>query len=265
MKKLFLAVIATAVLAGCKTSPTGRTQIALYSDQQMSQMGQASFAEMKKTQSVNADPAVNSYVKCIAEDVISVLPSEYAKQSWEVVVFNEDSANAFALPGGYIGVHTGLLKVAVNQDQLATVLGHEVAHVIAEHSNERVSQSALLETGMQVGGAALDMGNVQYRGEIMQALGLGAQYGVVLPFSRSHESEADIVGLELMAKAGFNPEQSVSLWQNMSAAAGSTPPEFMSTHPAPGNRIKELQKHMSEALKAQQAARAKGKTPQCKL
>ncbi|WOC27577.1 M48 family metallopeptidase [Pseudoalteromonas sp. N1230-9] len=265
MKKLVMAVLVTTILAGCKTSPTGRTQIALYSDQQMSQMGQASFAEMKKTQPINSDPRVNNYVKCIANDVIAVLPQEYANQSWEVVVFEEDSANAFALPGGYIGVHTGLLKVATNQEQLATVLGHEVAHVIAEHSNERVSQNSLLQTGLQVGGAALDMGNVQYRGEIMQALGLGAQYGVVLPFSRSHESEADIVGLDLMAEAGFNPEQSVSLWQNMSAAGGSGTPEFMSTHPSPGNRIKELQKHMPDALKAQQTARAKGKTPQCKL
>ncbi|MGO2075919.1 MAG: M48 family metallopeptidase, partial [Pseudoalteromonas sp.] len=173
MKKLVLAALAAAVLVGCKTSPTGRTQIALYSDQEMSEMGQQSFADMKKNQKVNSDPKVNAYVRCIADDVIAVLPNQYATQKWEVVVFEEPSANAFALPGGFIGVHTGLLDVAVNQDQVATVLGHEVGHVIAEHSNERVSQNSLLQTGMQVGGAALDMGNIQYRGEIMQALGLG--------------------------------------------------------------------------------------------
>ncbi|WP_404339537.1 M48 family metallopeptidase [Pseudoalteromonas mariniglutinosa] len=265
MKKLILAVLASAVLVGCKTSPTGRTQIALYSDQQMNQMGQASFADMKKNQAINKDAKVNAYVKCIADDVIAVLPEQYAKQKWEVVVFEEPSANAFALPGGYIGVHTGLLKVAVNQDQVATVLGHEVGHVIAEHSNERVSQSSLLQTGMQLGGVALDMGNVQYRGEIMQALGLGAQYGVVLPFSRSHESEADLIGLELMAKAGFDPQQSVALWQNMSKAGSGNTPEFMSTHPAPGNRIKKLQDNMSIALNEQRSASANGKNPQCKL
>lgn len=265
MKKLVLAALAAAVLVGCKTSPTGRTQVALYSDQEMSQMGQQSFADMKKNQKINNDPKVNAYVKCIADDVIAVLPNEYAKQKWEVVVFEEPSANAFALPGGFIGVHTGLLDVAVNQDQVATVLGHEVGHVIAEHSNERVSQNSLLQTGLQVGGAALDMGNVQYRGEIMQALGLGAQYGVILPFSRSHESEADIIGLDLMAQAGFDPKESVTLWQNMSQAGSGGTPEFMSTHPAPGNRIKELQAKMPEALNEQKSASSKGKNPQCKL
>lgn len=265
MKKLVLAVLATAVLAGCKTSPTGRTQIALYSDQQMSQMGQQSFAQMKETQKVNKDPAVNAYVKCITKDVIAVLPQQYASQNWEVVVFEDDSANAFALPGGYIGVHTGLLNVAKNQHQLATVIGHEVGHVIAEHSNERVSQSSLLQTGMQVGSAALDIGDVKYRNEIMQGLGLGAQFGIILPFSRSHESEADIIGLDLMAKAGFNPKESVTLWQNMSQAGGGATPEFMSTHPAPGNRIKELQANMSGAVVAKNNANKSGKTPACKL
>ncbi|MFQ3258910.1 MAG: putative Zn-dependent protease [Gammaproteobacteria bacterium] len=265
MKKLVLAVLATAVLAGCKTSPTGRTQIALYSDQQMSEMGTASFAEMKASQPINKDAKTNSYVNCIAEKVVAVLPKEYASQNWEVVVFEDESANAFALPGGYIGVHTGLLKIATNQDQLATVLGHEVGHVIAEHSNERVSQSSILDTGMQLGSAALEMGNIQYRNEIMQGLGLGAQYGVVLPFSRSHESEADTIGLDLMAQAGFNPQESVTLWENMSAAGSGTTPEFLSTHPAPSNRIKNLQAQMSKALSEQSTAKAQGKNPQCTL
>jgi len=265
MKKLVLAVIATAVLAGCKTSPTGRTQIALYSDQQMSEMGTASFADMKKNQPINKDPKTNTYVNCIANKVIAVLPNEYASQNWEVVVFEDDSANAFALPGGYIGVHTGLLKIATNQDQVATVLGHEVGHVIAEHSNERVSQSSLLSTGMQLGSVALEMGNVQYRNEIMQGLGLGAQYGVVLPFSRSHESEADTIGLELMAQAGFNPKESVTLWQNMSQAGSGATPEFLSTHPAPTSRIENLQSQMTKALSEQSSANSQGKRPQCTL
>ena len=265
MKKLVLAVLASAVLVGCKTSPTGRTQIALYSDQQMSQMGTASFAQMKKNQPVNKDPKVNSYVNCITDKVVAVLPTDYASQNWEVVVFEDESANAFALPGGYIGVHTGLLKIATNQDQLATVLGHEVGHVIAEHSNERVSQSSILQTGMKVGSAALEMGNVQYRNEIMQGLGLGAQYGVVLPFSRSHETEADVIGLDLMAQAGFNPKESVTLWQNMSQAGSGATPEFLSTHPAPTSRIANLQSQMDKALSEQKAAKAQGKNPQCKL
>jgi len=265
MKKLVLALVATAVLAGCKTSPTGRTQIAIYSDQQMSEMGTASFADMKKNQPINKDSKTNTYVNCIAEKVIAVLPNEYASQNWEVVVFEDDSANAFALPGGYIGVHTGLLKIATNQDQVATVLGHEVGHVIAEHSNERVSQSSLLSTGMQLGSVALEMGNVQYRNEIMQGLGLGAQYGVVLPFSRSHESEADTIGLDLMAKAGFNPKESVTLWENMSKAGSGATPEFLSTHPAPTSRINNLQSQMTKALSEQSTANSQGKRPQCSL
>lgn len=265
MKKLVLALVATAVLAGCKTSPTGRTQIALYSDQQMSEMGTASFADMKKNQPFNKNPKTNAYVNCIAEKVIAVLPNEYASQNWEVVVFEDDSANAFALPGGYIGVHTGLLKIATNQDQVATVLGHEVGHVIAEHSNERVSQSSLLSTGMQLGSVALEMGNVQYRNEIMQGLGLGAQYGVILPFSRSHESEADTIGLDLMAKAGFNPKESVTLWENMSTAGSGATPEFLSTHPAPTSRINNLQSQMTKALSEQSTANSQGKRPQCSL
>jgi predicted Zn-dependent protease len=228
-------------------------------------MGTASFADMKKNQPINKNPKTNTYVNCIAEKVIAVLPNEYASQNWEVVVFEDDSANAFALPGGYIGVHTGLLKIATNQDQVATVLGHEVGHVIAEHSNERVSQSSLLSTGMQLGSVALEMGNVQYRNEIMQGLGLGAQYGVVLPFSRSHESEADTIGLDLMAKAGFNPKESVTLWENMSKAGSGATPEFLSTHPAPTSRINNLQSQMTKALSEQSTANSQGKRPQCSL
>ncbi|MFY8272714.1 M48 family metallopeptidase [Pseudoalteromonas sp. SSDWG2] len=264
MKKVVLALAAAAVIAGCKTSPTGRTQVTLYSDSQMSQLGAASFADMKQKQKINTNSATNAYVQCIADAVISVLPQKYAQQQWEVVVFEEDSANAFALPGGYIGVHTGLLKIAKNQDQLASVIGHEVGHVIAEHSNERASQSQMLQTGMQLGAVAMDMGEIGYRNEIMAALGLGAQYGVVLPFSRTHESEADEVGLELMAKAGFEPQQSVALWQNMAQSGGATPPEFLSTHPSPSSRINDLQKRMASANALYQDAYNKGNRPQCR-
>lgn len=132
--------------------------------------------------------------------------------------------------------------------------------MIAEHSNERVSQSSILQTGMKVGSAALEMGNVQYRNEIMQGLGLGAQYGVVLPFSRSHETEADVIGLDLMAQAGFNPKESVTLWQNMSQTGSGATPEFLSTHPAPTSRIANLQSQMSKALSEQKQLKHKVKS-----
>lgn len=264
MKKILTALAITLVLTGCKTSPTGRTQITLYSEQKMDEMGVASFAQMKEQQAIEADKAINSYVRCIADNLIAQLPTEYANQQWEVVVFEDDSANAFALPGGKIGVHTGLLEVAKNQHQLAAVMGHEVGHVIAQHANERVSQNSLLQFGLQASNVALQMGDIQYRDAIMQGLGVGAQFGVALPFSRSHESEADIIGLELMAKAGFEPQGSVELWQNMAAVSGERPPEFMSTHPAPQSRIANLKNGMISANELKQLAWQAGYKPQCK-
>ncbi|AZZ97745.1 M48 family metallopeptidase [Pseudoalteromonas sp. R3] len=265
MNKKLLAIAAMAItLAGCKTSPTGRTQIALYSEQQMDKMGVASFEQMKQEQTIENDAKINGYVKCIADALIAQLPAQYAQQQWEVVVFKEPSANAFALPGGKIGVHTGLLKVAQNQHQLAAVMGHEVGHVIAEHANERVSQNSLLQLGLQAGNAALEMGNVQYRNAIMQGLGLGAQYGIALPFSRSHESEADVIGLDLMAKAGFKPQGAVELWQNMEKAGGERPMEFLSTHPSPENRIALLQSKMAQANTLAEDANKQGRSPACR-
>ncbi|KAF7774013.1 hypothetical protein PCIT_a0387 [Pseudoalteromonas citrea] len=265
MKKIISILAIALLMSGCKTSPTGRTQIALYSDQKMNEMGSASFEQMKKEQAIETDPTMNAYVKCIATHLIAELPSNYANQEWEVVVFKEPSANAFALPGGKIGVHTGLLNVAKDQNQLAAVMGHEVGHVIAEHSNERVSQNSLLQFGLQASNTALQMGNIEYRNAIMQGLGLGAQYGVALPFGRTHESEADVIGLDLMAKAGFEPEGSVALWKNMEAASsGERPPEFMSTHPAPQSRIANLTSKMDEASKLKRVAWQSGKKPQCK-
>jgi predicted Zn-dependent protease len=265
MKKTLIALVTLAAIAGCKTSPTGRTQIALYSDSEMNTMGVQSFKQLKEQKPINSDKKVNRYVQCVADNVISVLPKKYAAQQWEVVVFEDDSANAFALPGGKIGVHTGLLKIATNQDQLATVLGHEVGHVIAEHSNERASQGNLLQYGMQATNAVLQTQNVKYQAQIMSALGMGAQYGVVLPFSRTHETEADNVGLDLMAKAGFNPKESVTLWQNMSKAGSGATPEFLSTHPAPTSRISELRARMPAAMKFKNAAAQSGLKPGCKI
>ncbi|WP_125716390.1 M48 family metallopeptidase [Pseudoalteromonas rubra] len=263
-KKIMAAVAIAVTLMGCKTSPTGRTQIALYSEQKMDEMGTASFEQMKQEQTIEQNAKTNRYVQCVADALIAQLPVQYAQQQWEVVVFKEPSANAFALPGGKIGVHTGLLSVAKDQHQLAAVMGHEVGHVIAQHANERVSQNSLLQIGLQAGNVALEMGNVQYRNAIMQGLGLGAQYGVMLPFSRSHESEADVIGLDLMAKAGFNPQGAVELWQNMDKAGGERPAEFLSTHPSPENRIALLQSKMTQANSKAAEAKRQGRNPVCK-
>jgi predicted Zn-dependent protease len=265
MKKLIIVAAISAVLFGCKSSPTGRTQIAMYSDAQMSQLGSQSFDQLKQTMKVNKDAATNRYVNCVAEKVIATLPANFAKQTWEVVVFEEQSANAFALPGGKIGVHTGLLNVATNQHQLAAVLGHEVGHVIGQHSNERLTAAGIKDVGMQVADVLSRSAENTYHAETMGLLGLATEYGGMLPFSRLHESEADEIGLDLMAKAGFNPEQSVSLWENMSKAGGATPPEFLSTHPSPLTRIKDLNSNMAAAKQTQQAALQTVAPPNCKL
>jgi len=236
-------LLAVVGLTACSASPTGRNQLLLFSDQDMSQLGATSFEQMKKEQPISKDAKTNAYVQCVANSITQHIPKQKGFSEWEVVVFDSDQVNAFALPGGKIGVYTGLLKVAKNQDQLATVIGHEVAHVLADHSNERLSQSQIANTGLQLTSIAVGASEYkQYQGVTMAALGLGVQYGVILPYGRTQESEADIVGLDYMAKAGFNPNQSVDLWKNMAkASGGSAPPELLSTHPSHNTRIKDLQ------------------------
>ncbi|OAD22321.1 peptidase, M48 family [Candidatus Thiomargarita nelsonii] len=200
-------------------------------------------------------------MNCIANAILQV--SNSPKQ-WEIVVFRDDSANAFALPGGKIGVHTGLLKMAKNQHQLAAVIGHEIAHVLARHSNERASQHFLLQTGMVLA-QALSNPRSQKAKMWMAVLGVGTQLGILLPYSRIHESEADEMGLYLMAKAGFDPRESVKLWQNMGRANGKQGPEFLSTHPSHNTRITRLRRAMGRAMAFYRQATAKGKNPNCRL
>ena len=268
MKKLvILQMFLILFLFACATSPMGRKQFILIGDDQMNKMGVASFQQLKTSSTVSTNSSAQKYVKCVANAIVNELPNQWKQQAWEIVVFDDDTANAFALPGGKIGVHTGLLKVAKNQDQLATVIGHEVAHVLSRHGAERVSQQMGLQVAMQATDAISrnQMGAGGNQQVLMTALGIGAQFGVLLPFSRSHESEADLYGLDLMAKAGFNPRQSVNLWQNMAQASGSSQsPEFMSTHPDPENRIKKLSSYMQHALTLQQQAHAAGKNQRCK-
>ncbi|KOO15885.1 Zn-dependent protease [Vibrio xuii] len=235
-------VVTTLAIAACSASPTGRNQLLLFSDSDMSSLGAQSFDQMKKDQKVSTDKKKNAYVQCVTQAITKHVPPQPGFNQWEVVVFDSEQVNAFALPGGKIGVYTGLLDVAVNQDQLATVIGHEIAHVLADHSNERLSQSQIANAGLQITNLALGSSEYsQYTGVTMAALGLGVQYGVLMPYGRTQESEADIVGLELMAKSGFDPNQSVDLWKNMAkASGGQQPPELLSTHPSHSTRIEDL-------------------------
>ncbi|MCK9563171.1 MAG: M48 family metallopeptidase, partial [Bacteroidales bacterium] len=198
-----VALGASLLLAACATSPTGRSQIILVSDAEMAQMGAQAFDQLKKETPPTRNSSVSSYVNCVAN---AITPHVEGRYSWEVEVFEDDSVNAFALPGGKIGVNTGLLKAAQNQHQLAAVVGHEIAHVIARHSAARVSNQLATQMGVTAVAAGTGMDP--------QLIGMGADLLVTLPYSRGDETEADILGLDYMARAGFDPRESVALWQN---------------------------------------------------
>lgn len=249
-------------LSACSTSPTGRQQLKLYSSAQLADMGSQTFDAMKAEQKVSLKKVENQFVTCVANNITQFVPQSVFAGKWELVVFDDPQVNAFALPGGKIGVYTGLLEVTENQHQLAAVIGHEIGHVIAEHGNERMSSSTLIGVGMDVTNQLLETNQIANNNLIMAAIGVGVQVGVQLPFSRTHESEADLIGLDLMAKAGFKPQESVKLWENMSAASGGQrQAEFLSTHPSPDSRIIKLQQNMAPAQALFASAQNK---PQCK-
>ncbi|HET7315350.1 MAG TPA: M48 family metallopeptidase [Salinisphaera sp.] len=251
MTRLLAIVLAAAALAGCATSPTGRSQLMLFGQQKLDVLGNKSFAELKQQTPIDNNAADNRFVKCVAHAIISTpgVSEAAGTDDWDIKVFKSDQINAFALPGGNIGVYSGLLPVTRNGAQLAAVIGHEVGHVIAGHPNERMSEQYATQGGLAILSAFLGGAGGASSQAIMSALGVGAQVGILLPFSRAQESEADIIGLELMARAGFDPRQSVQLWQNMSAAAnGQEPTEFLSTHPSNDDRIQALRAHMDEAM-----------------
>jgi predicted Zn-dependent protease len=264
-----IATVAGLLLltAACATTMTGRKQLVLINDSKMDEMGVAAFADLKKEGKVASDPATDAYVHCVADAIIAVVPAGGATPKdgkWEVVVFEDDTPNAFALPGGKIGVHTGMLEVATTAGQLAAVLGHEVGHVLLRHGNERLSHSVAAQSIMEASSAAASLRQPEYHDAIVGGLGVGVQYGVLLPFSRKHENEADTVGQRFMAEAGFNPAEAVELWRKMQeASAGKEPPQWMSTHPASSTRIENLKASLPEAKRLYAKARVDGKAPRC--
>ena len=253
-------------LTACAVSPTGRKQFILpnYTDSEMGQMGATAFTELQKKQKLDKDAKTNAYVSCVAHAILASLPGDEGK-GWEIKVFQDDTPNAFALPGKKIGVHSGILKVAKNQDQLATVIGHEVGHVLAHHGAERLSQQTAAQGALLIGAIIAGTSDNTNKGLIMGALGAGVTYGVLMPFSRTQESEADMIGLKLMAKAGFDPDQSIVLWRNMAAADKSKTPEFLSTHPSDQARMSALNRALPEAEADAQEARYQGRHPDCKM
>ena len=256
--KLLLTCLLVTLATACTTSPLDRRQVVFYSDADMARQGEAAYRQMQQEVPIATDANQTSFIQCVADHVIDALhPSQRGDFTWEVTVFDDDQANAFALPGGKIGVYNGLLDVAVNQDQLAAVMAHEVGHVLANHSNERASQSTLRSAGLA---AARILGASDTTVELIDQ---GAQLGIFLPFNRTQEAEADVIGIMLMAEAGFDPQQSILLWENMNAVGGPRPPEFLSTHPSPDTRISGLQSMLPGAYELRDAARSRGRYPDC--
>lgn len=246
--------------SGCETNPyTGRSQLLMTSVAEEMQMGAQAYSQVKNDPKVrqSQDPREVEPVKRVTSRIIEAAKrskyAEMAKQfQWEVTVIKDDKTmNAFALPGGKIAVYTGIFPVAKTEAGLAAVLGHEVTHALARHGAERMSQGELTNAALQVIGAAAGasgMNPVLSQGA-MAALGAGAQVGVLLPFSRSHESEADYIGILLAADAGYDPRESVHLWERMEQlSGGGGPSEFLSTHPGHETRIAQLKKWMPEAM-----------------
>lgn len=255
-------------LAACATttSPTGRTQyVGAVSQAQLEQMGAQAFAEAKAANPQSKDGGQTAYVGCVIRAVAAQLPAPWNGVRWDYALFQNDEANAWALPGGKIGVYTGIFKVAKNQDELAAVIAHEIGHVVSRHHDERITRQVYAQTGLGVAGA---LAGSRYGEAAQQTTGqLGGallQGAFLLPNSRAQESEADVVGQELMAKAGFDPEGAVALWRNMAAAGGGRPPQWLSTHPDPASRLRELQARAAGLIPIMQASRKQGHTPRCR-
>jgi predicted Zn-dependent protease len=259
MSRFVILPIIALFLSGCATSPLGNSQLLLFSPDQVAQMGGMAFQHTKEQTPVSQNKKLNQYIRCVANAIIHELHTSYA---WEVRVFDSAEVNAFALPGGKVGIYTGILKVAENQHQLAAVIGHEIAHVLANHPNARLSREYATEMGLSAL-SVLSGGPSAGRNQILGLLGVGAKVGVLLPYERGQESEADLLGLDFMAQAGFDPRESILLWRNMAHSGGQKPPEFISTHPSDESRIHTLEQAIPKALDLYEGAHARGLNPQC--
>lgn len=239
------------VLVACQTVPyTGRSQLQLLSESQEASMGLQTYRQILKKSRLSPDPILNEQLTRVGRRI--AVATGKPNLRWEFKVI-EDSRqiNAFALPGGKVAVYTGLLPVTQDDAGLAAVLGHEIAHVIARHGGERVSQGLLVQVGLSATTVALSRGDPQMVRRVSSLLGAGAAVGLILPWSRQQESEADHLGLIYMAKAGYDPRAARDLWIRMAEASRGRgrPPEFLSSHPAHGTRLRQIEQWLPEALR----------------
>ena len=262
MQQIFKQIITGAILAllfiGCTKAPiTGRSQLIMVSPQQELALGFQSAKKVLETEKISTDPVKNAQVKRIGQRIAQTTEALYhVNYQWEFfVIENDKEANAFCLPGGKVFVYTGLFKYVANDDELAAVMGHEIAHAVARHGAERMSSGQLQQLGGQVLGAVMQSrGNQANTALAMQAFGIGTQLGVMLPHSRTQEYEADHIGLVLAAKSGYNPRSALAFWEKF-AKDGKTPPEYLSTHPVPANRIAKIKALLPTTIPMYEAAR----------
>ncbi len=244
------AAVLLTLLSACASAPeTGRSQILLIDQAQEAKLGFQTFEQLKRKTPISHDQHQTQQLQRVGKRVAAVARLPHAK--WEFVLFDDKSANAFALPGGKVGVYTGLLPITQNEAGLATVIGHEVAHAIARHGTERMSQAILIQAGGSALSAALGSSTQFTKDLAMQAYGLGTQVAVSLPYSRTQELEADHLGLLYMARAGYDPREAIAFWRRFQAYGqqhGGKPPEFLSTHPMDSRRIAQLERLMPQAL-----------------
>jgi predicted Zn-dependent protease len=247
-------------LLACATVPlTERKTLRLIPDSELISLSFQQYSDVLKQSKLSNDPEKVHRVRRVGERIAraseeflreSKLESDIQNYKWEFNLIQDDKVvNAWCMPGGKVAVYTGILPLTQDDTGLAVVMGHEVAHAMAKHGNERMSEALLVQLGGVSLSLALSKESALTQQIFMGAYGVGSQVGIMLPYSRVHESEADRIGLVLMAKAGFDPREAIPFWQRMNEAGGSRPPEFLSTHPAPETRIKDIKSHIPEAMK----------------
>ncbi len=249
LRQIVAAGLVACFAVGCATVPeTGRKQFNLISAQQEMQLGYSAFEQMKQEVPVSRDPEANALVNRVGQRISAV--ADLPNAQWEFVVFESEEANAFCLPGGKVGIYTGILPITKTEAGLATVMGHEVAHAVARHGAERMSEALLIQAGAV--GLAVGLGDEdpETLGLAMAAYGAGATLGIALPHSRKHESEADYIGLKYMARAGYDPEEAVAFWERFAAynkEKGGQGLWFLRTHPLDETRIQRIRSWVPEA------------------
>ena len=259
MKKTIFLLAAAVMISACSTVPiTGRSQLNLVNDSEVLQSSLTSYASFMQSATKSTQTTQSAQVTRVGKRIAAAteaylkangLADEVKNFAWEFNLVKSDEVNAWCMPGGKIVVYEGIMKLVGSDDELAVVMGHEVAHAVAKHSNERMSQQVLAQYGAAAVSMATSGKSYATQQIAQQVYGLGAQYGVMQPFSRKHESEADKIGLVLMTIAGYNPDCAVTFWQKMAANSSSSTPEFLSSHPSHSTRIKDIQSWLPSVKK----------------